>query len=60
MKKMYDKGSDFDKSKDIQASKKENAGVMPGKTNDYLARNDREMAKEAGKIRKQAYKGRYD
>lgn len=46
--------------KDYQPSKNEFAGVMPGKTTEYIERTERNMDKAAGKIRKQAYKGRYE
>jgi hypothetical protein len=44
----------------IQPSESEFAGAMMGKTNDYTQRMDSMVSKEAGKIRMQAYKGKYD
>ena len=46
--------------KDYQPSSKEFAGVMPGKTTDYISRTEKDMNKDAGRIRNQAYKGRYE
>ena len=46
--------------KDYQAPKSNCAGEMMGKTNDYIGRHEKTVAKEAGKIRSQAHKGRYD
>lgn len=48
------------KVKDYQPSKKEFAGEMMGKANQYMERTDKRMNKEAGKVRSQAHKGRYD
>lgn len=47
------------KVKDYQPGQKEFAGAMMGKTNDYMARTDRTISKEASKVKSQAYKGRY-
>ena len=57
--KMYDGGSTIEK-KDYQPGQKEFAGSMMGKANQYMERADKRMTKDAGKVRKQAYKGRYD
>ena len=46
--------------KDYQSGKSEFAGKEFGTANEYMARTDKAMSKEAGKIRSQAYKGRYD
>lgn len=48
------------KVKDYQPSSKEFAGEMPGKTTEYVSRTDRHLSKDAGNVRKQAFKGRYD
>ncbi len=48
------------KVKDYQPSKQEFAGEMPGKANMYIERKEKQMNKDAGKIRGQAHKGRYD
>lgn len=47
-------------SKDWQPGKDEFAGEMVGKANEYVERKERLQKQEASKIRKQAYKGRYD
>lgn len=47
-------------SKDYQPGQKEFAGSMMGKANDYIPRTERRMDKDAGRVRSQAYKGRYD
>lgn len=44
----------------IQPSESEFAGAMMGKTNDYTNRMDAMVSKEAGKLRSQEYKGKYD
>jgi len=47
--------------KDYQPGEKEFAGAMMGKANEYMARKDKLMTKEAAQIRKQPFKGnRYD
>ena len=46
--------------KDYQPSMKEFAGEMPGKTTQYIERTEKNMNKDAGRIKNQAYKGRYD
>ena len=46
--------------KDYQPSNKEFAGKEFGTTNNYMERTDRNMVKEAGKVKSQMYKGRYD
>ena len=59
----YDGGINGDMSvkvKDYQPGMKEFAGEMPGKTTEYIARSERRMDKDAGRVRSQAYKGRYD
>jgi len=48
------------KEKDYQPPMKQFAGDMAATTNQYMERTDKNMDKEAGKIRSQAYKGRYD
>ncbi len=48
------------KVKDYQPGAKEFAGKMNGKTTEYISRTEKTMDKAAGKIRSQAYKGRYD
>lgn len=48
------------KVKDYQPSKKEFAGEMMGKTNEYISRTEKRMVKDAGRVRSQAHKGRYD
>ena len=48
------------KVKDYQPGQKEFAGAMMGKANEYMARTDRRMNKDASQVKKQAYKGRYD
>lgn len=47
-------------NKDYQPSKGQFAGEMKGKTNEYMARNDKLVNKEVSKIKSQAHKGRYD
>ena len=47
-------------NKDWQPGEKQFAGKVAGKTNEYMKRTDATMNKEAGKIKSQAYKGRYD
>lgn len=47
-------------NKDYQPGEAQFAGKMMGKANDYMARNDKTVVKEASKIKSQAYKGRYD
>ncbi len=46
--------------KDYQPSKMEFAGKENGKANMYIERTEKNMSKDAGQVRKQAYKGRYD
>lgn len=46
--------------KDYQPGQKEFAGSMMGKANQYIERTEKRMDKDAGKVRSQAYKGRYD
>lgn len=46
--------------KDYQPSMKQFAGEMMGTANQYMERTDRNMDKDAGRIRSQAHKGRYD
>lgn len=46
--------------KDYQPSKKEFAGEMMGKANQYMERTEKRMDKDAGRVKSQAYKGRYD
>lgn len=56
-------GSNADMSvkvKDYQPSSKEFAGEMTGKANMYMERKDKQMNRDAGLIRSQAHKGRYD
>jgi hypothetical protein len=48
------------KVKDYQPGKAEFAGAMMGKANEYMARTDKRMNKDAGRVKSQAYKGRYD
>lgn len=48
------------KVSDYQPGEKEFAGKMIGKANDYIGRTERRMDKDAGQVKKQAYKGRYD
>lgn len=48
------------KMKDYQPGENQFAGKEMGKTNMYVERTDRTISKEAGKIKKQAYKGRYE
>ena len=48
------------KVKDYQPGEKEFAGKMMGKANDYIERTERRMDKDAGRVKSQAYKGRYD
>lgn len=45
--------------KDYQPSKAEFAGAESGKANMYIERTEKMMKKDAGDIRKQAFKGRY-
>lgn len=52
-------GSDKVEKKDYQPGEKQFAGAMMGKTNDYMGRTDAIMNKAAGKIKSQAFKGRY-
>lgn len=47
-------------NKDYQPPAKQFAGKQMGTANKYMERTDRNMDKEAAKIRSQAYKGRYD
>lgn len=57
----YGKSADMSvKVKDYQPGQKEFAGAMMGKANEYMARTDKRMNKDASQVRKQAYKGRYD
>ena len=56
MEKYYDKPM----SKDWQPSNKEFAGKQFGTANKYLERTEKKMNKDAGKIRSQSHKGRYD
>lgn len=61
--KVYQGNSTGDMSvnvKDYQPSKSEFAGVENGKTTEYISRTEKRMDKDAGRIRSQAYKGRYD
>lgn len=46
--------------KDYQPSSKEFAGEMMGKANDYIARKEKQMGRDASEIKKKAHKGRYD
>jgi hypothetical protein len=46
--------------KDYQPGAKEFAGSMMGKANEYIERTEKRMDKDAGRVRSQAYKGRYD
>lgn len=46
--------------KDYQPSKQEFAGEMMGKANQYIERTEKRMVKDAGRVRSQAHKGRYD
>ncbi len=48
------------KVKDYQPSSKEFAGEMTGKANSYMERKEKQMDKDAGRVRSQAHKGRYD
>jgi hypothetical protein len=59
----YDSGKNADmsvKMKDYQPGEKEFAGKMPGKTTEYISRTEKRMDHDAGRVRSQAYKGRYD
>lgn len=56
---MVYQGSDTIQKKDYQPSKSEFAGAMMGKTNEYMSRTEKIQVKAAGKIRSQAFKGRY-
>lgn len=47
-------------NKDYQPSAKQFAGKQMGTANKYMERTDRNMDKEASKVKSQAYKGRYD
>lgn len=56
--KMYkDKGM---MDKDYQPGMEQFAGKVFGRANDYMERHDREVNKEASKIKSQRYVGRYD
>jgi hypothetical protein len=60
--KVYQGNKDGDMSvsvKDYQPSKKEFAGVENGKANEYISRTEKRMDRDAGQVKKQAYKGRY-
>jgi hypothetical protein len=46
--------------KDYQPGKSEFAGAESGKANQYIERTEKRMNKDAGRVRSQAYKGRYD
>ena len=46
--------------KDWQPSPKQFAGVQMGKTNEYMARTDKNMDKAGSKLKSTAHKGRYD
>ena len=46
--------------KDYQPSKSEFAGKEFGKANEYMERTDKRMSKDAGEIRRKAFKGRYE
>lgn len=59
---MYDKKSMGNMSvdvKDYQPGEREFAGKMNGKANDYISRTESRMDKDAGRVKSQAYKGRY-
>lgn len=47
-------------TKDYQPKVKEYAGMQEGKTTQYIERRDRIQSSEAGKVKGQSYKGRYD
>lgn len=58
----YDKRSMSDMSvdtKDYQPGEREFAGKMNGMANDYIPRVEARMSKDAGRVKSQAYKGRY-
>lgn len=60
---MYQGNKDADMSvklKDYQPSKKEFAGEMMGKANQYIERKEKQMNKDASRVKSQAHKGRYD
>jgi hypothetical protein len=46
--------------KSYQPSEKEFAGKEFGKANDYIERKEKQMSRDAGEIRRKAYKGRYE
>lgn len=45
---------------DYQSSPQESAGEMAGKANQYMERKEKQMVKDAGRVRSQAHQGRYD
>lgn len=55
----YTQGDMSPKVKDYQRPSSNYSQEGFSKTTDYIARNDSTVAKEAGKVRKQAFKGRY-
>lgn len=48
------------KVKDYQPSSREFAGEMAGKANQYMERKEKQMNKDASRVKSQAHKGRYD
>jgi hypothetical protein len=59
MKKYDINGNMSVEVKDYQPSKMEFAGAESGKATEYISRTEKRMDKDAGQVRKQAYKGRY-
>ena len=57
---MKKEGSKGMSNKDYQPGMDQFAGKQMGTANKYMERADRNVAKEASKIKSQAYKGRYD
>ena len=47
-------------NKDYQPSNAQFAGKEMGSTNSYMERTDKNLVKEASKVKSQAYKGRYE
>jgi hypothetical protein len=55
----YDQGNMSPKVESYQRPSGSLAGNQPGKTVDYIARQNAMVNKEASDVRKQDYKGRY-
>lgn len=58
-KKGYDQGNMAPKVEDYQKPDAAFSQKQPGKTTEYIARQDRQQKEAASDVNKQAYKGRY-